>query len=271
MRVALCFGGHMRDLNETKNFWTELIKKYDIDVYASFWDIENPELGDTIKEFEKVYSPKRMEVESYDVFKTSTQDIASLHIQSPKSIAELFQKTSKAFGQLSMYYKVWRCNMLSKQLGIEYDLVIRARIDTVLDEKFELEINDYLNVPMGRVQSHTWSNAYGINDCFAYGKPKIMDYYSFIFLQMMEYLKAGHYVFPPEHFLTVHFSKIKIQIREFPNYMIITRISKGNVHEVYNKFISPPKEFIRDSDEMDFLPDHNGNFKKQSIKDDFIV
>ena len=98
MKVALCFGGHMRDLNETKNFWTELIKKYDIDVYASFWDIENPELGDTIKEFEKVYSPKRLEVESYEVFKTTTQDIASMHIQSPTSIAQIFQQTSKAFG-----------------------------------------------------------------------------------------------------------------------------------------------------------------------------
>jgi hypothetical protein len=119
MKVALCFAGHMRDLNETKNFWTELIKKYDIDVYASFWDIENSELGDTIKEFEKVYSPKRLEVESYDVFKSTTQDIASMHIQSPTSINQLFQHTSKAFGQLSMYYKVWRANMLSKQLGIE--------------------------------------------------------------------------------------------------------------------------------------------------------
>ena len=31
MRVALCFSGNIRDLNETKNFWTELIKKYDIE------------------------------------------------------------------------------------------------------------------------------------------------------------------------------------------------------------------------------------------------
>ena len=149
MKVALCFAGHMRDLSETKTFWKDLIKKYDIDVYASFWDIENPELGDTIKEFEKVYSPKRMEVESYDIFKQTTQDFASMHIQSPTNIASLFQETSKAFGQLSMYYKVWRCNMLSKQLGVEYDLVIRARIDTLMDENFELELNDMLNVPMG--------------------------------------------------------------------------------------------------------------------------
>jgi hypothetical protein len=124
---------------------------------------------------------------------------------------------------------------------------------------------------MGKVQLHSWNNAYGINDCFAYATPKIMDYYSFIFLQMMEYLKDGHYVFPPEHFLSVHFSKVKIQIREFPNYMIITRVSKGSQHEVYNNFVSPPVEHIQYSDDINFLPDPNGNFKKDSIKDDFIV
>ena len=271
MKVALCFSGHMRDLNETKEFWLELIKKYDIDVYASFWDIENAELGDTIREFEKVYTPKRLEVENYDIFKETTQNLASLHIQAPDELYPLFKTTTKAFGQLAMYYKVWRANMLSKQLGIEYDLVIRARIDTVLDEKFELIQNNMLNVPMGKVNLSTWNNAFGINDCFAYGIPKIMDYYAFIFLQMMEYLNSGHYAFPPEHFLSVHFSKVKVQIREFPNYMIITRVSKGCEHEVYNNFISPPTELIFWSDAVEFLSDHNKKFKKDSIKDDFIV
>ena len=270
MKVALCFAGHMRDLNETKNFWTGLIKKYDIDVYASFWDVENSELGDTIKEFEKVYSPKRLEVESYDIFKQTTQDLASMNIQSPNNISELFQNTSKAFGQLSMYYKVWRCNMLSKQLGIQYDLVIRARIDTLLDENFELQMNDMLNVPMGSNNCPSFPQSDGINDCFAYGKPKIIDYYSFIFLQMMEYLKAGHYLFPPEHFLAVHFSKIKVQIRYFANYMMITRKSKGTPHEIYNNFVNPPTETFRDSDSIEFIPDSNYSFNK-SIKDDFIV
>jgi len=57
MKIALCFSGHIRALNETKNFWTELIKKYDIDVYASFWDIENEKLGDTLNNFLKIYTP----------------------------------------------------------------------------------------------------------------------------------------------------------------------------------------------------------------------
>jgi len=270
MKIALCFSGHMRDLSETKNFWKKLINNYDIDVYASFWDIENLELGDTIKEFEKVYTPKRLEVESYKIFKETTQDLASMNIQSPKILAEFFQNTSKAFGQLSMYYKVWKCNLLTKELGIEYDLVIRARIDTVLDENFIIENNNMLNVPMGSNNHPIFPQSDGINDCFAYGKPKIMDYYSFIFLRMMEYLNEGHYLFPPEHFLLVHFSKIKIQIREIPIYIMISRKSKGTKHEIYNHFVNPPYESFTSSDSIQFTPKKEYSFKKD-MKDDFIV
>jgi hypothetical protein len=97
-----------------------------------------------------------------------------------------------------------------------------------------------------------------------------MDYYSFIFLQMMEYLKSGHYLFPPEHFLAVHFSKIKIEIRYFPTYMMITRKSKGTAHEIYNNFVNPPAESIRISDSIEFIPDINYTFYKP-VKDDFFV
>lgn len=270
MKVALCFSGNIRDLEETKNFWVELIKKYDMDVYASFWDVENEALGDTLNNFLKIYTPKKYEVENYKIFKETTQDIASLNVKAPESLFSRLQQTSKAFGQLSMYYKVWRCNMLYKHLGIEYDLVIRARTDTVLDEKFEIVDNDMLNVPMGWMMCPDFPNSDGLNDCFAYAKPKIMDYYSFIFLQMMEYLKDGHYVFPPEHFLAVHFSKIHIEIRYFANYMMITRNWRGTQHDIYNYFIEKPIESIMMSDRHEFKPDPMLSFKKE-IKGDFIV
>jgi hypothetical protein len=97
-----------------------------------------------------------------------------------------------------------------------------------------------------------------------------MDYYSFIFLQMMEYLKDGHYLFPPEHFLSVHFSKVHIPIRQFENYMIITRVSKGTENEIYNLFVKNPHELIVWSDANPFIPHHSGNFKID-ISDRFIV
>jgi len=270
MKIALCFSGFIRDLEETKSFWNELIQKYDIDIYASFWDNENVELGDTLNNFLTIYTPKKYEVESYKIFKQTTQDIASLNVESPKNLLVHLQDSSKAFGQLSMYYKIWKSNMLTKQLGIEYDLVIRARTDVVLDEHFEIIQNNMLNIPMGWMSCYSFKDSDGINDCFAYANPKIMDYYSFIFLQMMEYLKAGHYVFPPEHFLAVHFSKIHIQLRYFPNYMMITRTSKNTQHDIYNSFISTPSETIKWSDWNEFIPDPNYTFKKD-IKDDFIV
>lgn len=269
MKIALCFSGNIRDINETKEFWNDLIKKYDIDVYASFWDVENEKVGDTLNNFLKIYTPKKYEVEQYEVFKNSTQNIASMNIKCPDSLPSFFKHTTKIFGQLPMWYKIWRCNLLTKQLGIEYDLVIRARTDTVLDENFEIVKNNMLNVPMG-VHSSSFKNSDGINDCFAYAIPKVMDYYSFLYLQIMEYLKAGHYLFTPEHFLAVHFSKVHIQIRRFANYMMITRVSKGGSHELYNGFVKSPMETIEWSDDKEFIPDPFGNFKKE-IKDDFIV
>lgn len=271
MKVALCFSGHIRDLNETKGFWVEFIKKYDIDVYASFWDIENEETNDTLKNFQQIYTPKRLEVENYKIFKKTTQDIASLHIKVPEKMGKFVDEVTTPFGHLPMYYKVWRANLLTKELDIKYDLVIRARTDIVLDEKFELKLNNYLNVPMGRVSNYVFRDNYGINDCFAYGNPKIMDYYSFIYLKLMQYLNEGHYAFPPEHLLSVHFSKIRVTIREFPNYMLITRVSKKLPHEIYNRFIPNPRESVYLSDEVNFVPDTNGTFVKNSITDDFIV
>ena len=270
MKIALCFSGNIRDLNETKNFWTELIEKYKIDVYASFWDTENEKLGDTINNFLTIYTPKKYEIENYKIFKETTQDIASMHIQSPLNLLNELQDASKAFGQLPMYYKVWRCNLLTKQLGIEYDLVIRARTDIALDENFTIEKNNMLNVPMGRIKAVSWDNSRAINDCFAYGIPKIMDYYSFVFLRAMEYLNSGHYLIPAEYLLLVHFTKIHIQIRYFPTYMIITRVWKGGAHEYYNNYITRATESIEWSDSYDTTPHITGRFNKD-IKDEFIV
>ena len=270
MKIALCFSGNIRDLNETKNFWTELIEKYKIDVYASFWDTENEKLGDTINNFLTIYTPKKYEIENYKIFKETTQDMASMHIQAPLNLLNELRDASKAFGQLPMYYKVWRCNLLTKELGIEYDLVIRARTDTLLDEHFEIVKNNMLNVPIGSMMCTSFPHSDGINDCFAYAPPKIMDYYSFIYLKLMEYIKQGHYVFPPEHALAVHFSKVHIQIRYFPSYMLITRVSKGKSHDIYNSFITDANEVIQWSDWTEFIPDSNFSFNKH-IKDDFIV
>lgn len=269
MKIALCFSGHLRDLNETKDFWKSLIQKYDIDVYGSFWDAENEELDDTIHNFKTIYNPKLIEVEKYEIFKQTTQELASLHVKSPMILGDFFGKISKSFVQLSMYYKIWKCNLLSKQFGEKYDLVIRARTDCKLDDKFEIIHNDMLNIPMGIGHCNSFPNSESINDCFAYGTPKIMNYYSFIYLQMMNYLEQNHYVFPPEHFLKVHFSRINLRIRLFPNYITLTRKSKGGEDEITNRFITSPIETVIDSQEHLYIGNKELSFFNNNFREDF--
>jgi hypothetical protein len=241
-KIAICFSGHLRDLERTKDYWTEMIKKYDMDVYASFWDIENEEIGDTIKNFHTIYDVKKVEVDSYSNFQKSTLSLVQPTLNPPTELAPQLQEATKRFGQLPMWYKIWKANMMTKDLDIDYDIVVRARTDSFFIGEIPIEVTNMLNVPIGRNHIKSWPNSEGINDIFAYGSPKMMDYYSSTFIHMMEYLNRGYYPFPPEHFLRVHMSRVDTIVRFIPNHITITRTSLGREDEVYNNFVKNPKE-----------------------------
>lgn len=269
MRVAICFSGHIRDLYENKEFWKGVISKYNADVFGSFWDDENEELGDTVDTFKKIYNPHRVEVESHSMFKETTTDFASLYIQPPTDLIGYLQEAAKNFGQLPMYYRIWRCNLLTKMNGVKYDVVVRARTDTKFDHNFTIELNDMLNIPMG-VGGAVYPDSTGINDCLAYGSSKLMDYYSFTFLQLLQYLDNGHYLIPAEHVLRVHMSKIRINIRFFMSYMTLTRRWRGAPNENFNGFVKDPREIILNTDEWGLIkPSTDVTFKINSIKEKF--
>ena len=70
MRVAFCFSGLTRGLDISKDFWLNQVEKYNADVFASFWD-DNPL---DIEAFNKLFKPKKIEVENYDILKSTTFD-----------------------------------------------------------------------------------------------------------------------------------------------------------------------------------------------------
>jgi hypothetical protein len=260
MKVALCFAGFMTSLDETKPFWKDLISKYDIDVYASFWDSGIKDL----ENFKQIYNPKKLEVEDYSAFKNTTQNLAASYIQLPTQpytlIPELCEIAAE-FRQIPMWYKVWRANTLTG--NEKYDVVIRARTDVVLDN-FELVQNNMLNVPMGTTEVSFWPNSLGINDLFAFGPPDIMNYYSFLYLRIMDYFNRGHYAFPPEHMLAVHLSNTSLPIRYFPSYIKIIRETESiSKLTAYNHFITTPYEDVIWSNTMKFEPHPEIIFKKQ--------
>ena len=260
MKVAICFSGFIEELEDTKPFWTSLISKYNADVYASFWERDNNE----VEEFVKIYNPKKIEVEDYSAFKNTTQKPATDKItgpQPPYSLPDYLQIRANEFRQLPMWYKVWRSNLLAG--SEQYDIIIRARTDIKLDDSFNIIKNDMLNIPIGTTTVNYWPDSMGVNDLVAYGSQDIMNYYSFIYMHLMDYTHRGHYAFPPEHMLAVHLSKTKLPIRFFPSFVSISRKSKGQEDEVYNSFVGTPYEQIIWSDTFDFPINSEINFKKQ--------
>jgi hypothetical protein len=258
-KIALCLSGLIRDIDYTKKFWLSLVDKYDIDVYGSFWDDENIENNDTIKNLKSIYNFKEVEFEKYSNFKKSTLDIITPYLQPTQSLMSHLIDYAKSFHTMSMWYKVWRANLLSKNLDIQYDIVIRGRTDTIIKDELPILINDYLNIPSGKVRTNGWKNSEGISDLFAYGKPKLMDYYSSIYLNLLEYVNQGHYMIPPENLLRVHMSRVDVQLRFFTNKLIITRFSKGSKDEVYDKNIYVSEEILP-SNFIDVPPNEEINF-----------
>jgi hypothetical protein len=246
MKVAICFSGKLRDVEYNYDFWNSIISKYNIDVYGSFWDDENLDKGDTVENFIKLYNPKKIEIENYSIFKESTLDIASLYVDAPHNLWQPLKNQANNFTILPMYYRIWRSNLLTKDTNIKYDVVIRARTDVTFDEKLDIQINNMLNVPCGVIGAN-FHKSFGINDCFAYGSPKLMDYYSFIYLQLLQYLNEGNYLIPAENILRVHFSKIDVFIRFIPTQMILTRYWANGENQNFNKLICNSIEKIENT------------------------
>jgi hypothetical protein len=266
LKVAVCFSGNLRDLHRTKDFWLDLFKNYEVDVYGSFWDDENEKLGDTIEEFKKIYNPKVVETDVYSHFKKSTLDTISPYINPPSTLLPELIEYSKKFHTLSMWYKIWKANMLTKSIDTNYDIVVRARTDAYLSN-FNLVDNSMLNVPVGKIRTDNFPHSEGICDVIGFGNSNIMDYYSTTFLHLMQYLNEGYYMIPPEHFLHAHLNRANLKIRFFPSELFITRTSKGISDEVYNRGVDMIEEILP-SDFMDITPNKDITWTN-SIKETF--
>ena len=217
-KIAICFSGHLRDLERTKDYWSNMVKTYDMDVYASFWDVENEEIGDTIKNFHTIHNVKMVEVDSYSNFQKSTLSLVQPTLNPPKELAPQLQEATKRFGQLPMWYKIWKANMLTKTFDIDYDIVVTARTASFFIGDIDIEVNDMMNVPIGRNHIKSWPNSEGINDIFAYGSPKLMDYYSSTFKLSVGPLKKNLYKNP-----------LDVIFRLLPKKQIITSVREKSV------------------------------------------
>ena len=174
MKIAIYFAGFLRDLKITKDYWKKLVDKHNIDVYGSFWETEE----DQKRLFAETFSPKDVEYEDQLRFEPFV-DMFKKNFRAPYDLTLDSQNYVNRGHVLPQFYRVWQGALLTNQK--EYDVVIRARTDTVLEENLEINVNEHLNIPAGNMGIWNWKDCWGPLDLFAYGSQKITNYYSTLF------------------------------------------------------------------------------------------
>jgi hypothetical protein len=240
VKVAFVFSGLVRDINRTVDYFSEKIKEYDADVFASVWDLESDsDEHDTVDNFIKWFKPKKINIDNWNAYKKSTVDLMMEEINVPLSFKPEIQKDIESGGWIGMWYQIWKSNSLIYTADERYDVVVRLRTDLILDDKFIIEKNEFLNLPIGSTGIGHYPSSRGPTDVLAYGSPEIMNYYSSLYCHLMRYLSEGYLMFPPESTLGVHLSKRMINIH-FLNISVkhykFTRIN--NKKEIYLNYIN---------------------------------
>lgn len=245
MKVAFVFSGLIRDLDTTSEVLIRKINELGADVFASFWDIEKD--NDTVSNFVKLFKPKRIEVESWLDFEKSTLKYHQDEIKFVDDLHLNFYDLITSARAHAMWYRIWRGNLLTK--CNDYDVVVRLRTDLILSDKFNVEINDYLNFPHGGCQITHWKGCYGPHDLIFYGKPELMDYATMVYQYIPKYISQDQYYFPSENLLRHHLSLKDINIRFYGDSVWLRDggNSKRNEPDLEDEFVNT-SEWIFDTD-----------------------
>jgi len=144
MRVALVFSGQPRCVQgiSYEGFRTCILERYDVDVYAHFWEDIEPQksIGNAstnIEAFKATYAPKVVRVDP--ALRNDEYPLSFIQRHSPVPLGsnDIVGMTSSNYAHwirncISMYESMSRAYKLVKASGIEYDWIIRARTDGVL-------------------------------------------------------------------------------------------------------------------------------------------
>ena len=168
MKVCLLLSGGMRNATETfPSFKSNLLDRYDTDVFISTWNSHN--VYDSIN----LFNPISVDVENYEAgFQSKWESLVSHNEHKLETNANLVS-------MISMWYKTIRVNQLRTKyenlMGFKYDLIIKTRPDIRIEEPMNLIQSPNLSIPYG------WDWSEGINDLMAWGNQYNMDTYCELF------------------------------------------------------------------------------------------
>ncbi len=228
MRVAICLSGLVRTYRETySNFRQCLIDcnpECMFDIFISSWGYENsnvsmertrrlawygsehPEFPEELVDFNDLfakYRPTAITIEEMRTLDTSWyHDIPSINLP--------------AF--MSMTYKLYHADMLRRTherlSGFQYDVVIRARFDSLFPDLFVIPQIERGTVIVPSMTQPSFTPGYEwTNDKLAVGTSADLTLYSKWYNCIPEMLEEG-VPLQPEVLLRAHLDKHKIQVQE---------------------------------------------------------
>lgn len=179
MKIALCFGGHLRTYDRCLNspYLKKFINKYDADIYVSTWEDMYP--SSSCYRTDPTLNGK---VNMDDVrVKFNTEHVKiyeNLEFNSPNLNVFDSLNYGKYSDYLSMHFMI---NQSLKYAAVteDYDIIVRIRPDLYLLS--ELEIFEKTVFPCASFFPDFSPYKYGFTDTFYYGKPddvlKISNFY----------------------------------------------------------------------------------------------
>lgn len=201
-KIALALSGMPRIFPISAASWGRIIGRYQPDIYIHTWSESGME--DYIKDSVGwVFKPTAIEVENpIDLDITDFPDRHWPQIDVYKS--------------LSMWYSIKQAHKMVKQSGINYDLIIRGRMDWHI-HCLEIATYDGIIVPYDYDKlklTFTYRNKeiHGFNDHFAYGPSRYMDSYVSTFDEILPLYRDEGVDYCPENFLAANLVKKNVPV-----------------------------------------------------------
>lgn len=204
MKVAVCFAGLPRfSHTRLQNWKTNLIEKYDTNVFVHSWKTNSQILLD-LQQYIQITG---LIIEPLQTFDTSLYKARVWpHRSNPNSVLSMWSSINKSFDLAFKY---------AAQNNFSWDIMIRARWDWEFD-RIDLVIDDSIHVPVdpglsGHLFSYNNQTICAHNDQFAWGSVDNMKVYSDMYYHIAE-LYVGGIDFCSEVLLTAHLKNHTIEI-----------------------------------------------------------